>query len=148
MHEQFRMNKALTSLIVATLSWSGSVALPATNAANSTPNKASHTSLKAPRAIAGFCAGVVVGTPVCFVRKLPHEISEGGHGLAGSIVEDSNNKFVLVPATLAWSPFACVVALIQSPASACKNAWEAQKPFSKEQFSLEWLEPAQSQPNK
>src|SRR5271170_3057385 len=38
-----------------------------------------------PKAIAGFCAGVVVGTPICFARKFPQEVSAGGHGLLGSI---------------------------------------------------------------
>ena len=59
--------------------------------------------LRGPKAIAGCCAGFVIGTPICFARKLPQETKDGAHGIVGSIVKDNNNKFLLVPATFGLS---------------------------------------------
>jgi hypothetical protein len=89
-----------------------------------------------PVCAAGFCTGFVVGTPVCFARKLKQEVSEGAHGLVGSIVTDNNNPALLVPAGIFWFPAAMFVAGMEAPAYAWRDAWMADKPFSKEQFSL------------
>jgi hypothetical protein len=113
----------------------------------------SHSLLKAPFTVAGLVAATVVGTPVCFVRKLPREIKDGGLGLAGTFVNDSDttgnasNKWIVVPSTVLWSPFATTVAFLQSPGLALGHAWNAKRPFSKEQFSFDWFEPEQKQPN-
>ena len=93
-----------------------------------------------PKAIAGFCAGVVVGTPICFARKLPQEISEGAHGLAGSIKPDTKNKFLIHSAGLFWLPAAGIVSALEVPGYAIKDAWMAEEPFSKDQFSLGQLD--------
>lgn len=97
--------------------------------------------LRGPKAIAGCCAGFVIGTPICFARKLPQETKDGAHGIVGSIVKDNNNKFLLVPATLVYLPAACVALTLEAPTYALKDAYMANKPFSKEQFSLGKLDP-------
>ena len=94
-----------------------------------------------PKAIAGFFAGVAVGTQICFVRKLPQEVSTGAHGFVGSVVKDDNNKFFLVPACALWLPCAAFITTLEAPAYALKDAYRAEKPFSKEQFSLGELDP-------
>lgn len=97
--------------------------------------------LKGPKAIAGLCTGFVIGIPICFARKLPQETKEGAHGIVGSIVKDGNNKFLLVPATLIYLPAACVFLTLEAPSYALRDAYMADKPFSKEQFSLGELDP-------
>ncbi len=94
-----------------------------------------------PKAIAGFCAGAVVGTPICFARKFPHEVTEGAHGLLGSIVTDDDKKVLLIPACVVWMPVAGIVTALESPGFAMKDAYTAEKSFSKEQFSLGAMEP-------
>lgn len=90
--------------------------------------------------VAGFCAGFVVGIPINFVRYLHRETLDGAHALVGSLVKDNNNPILLVPASVASLPAATIVAAMEAPAYAFKNAYMAQKPFSKEQFSLGKLE--------
>jgi hypothetical protein len=94
-----------------------------------------------PRAIAGFCAGVVVGTPICFARKFPQELSEGAHGFLGSIVSNDDKKELLLPAYVVWLPVAGVVTALEAPGYAIKDAYTAEKAFSKEQFSLGEMDP-------
>lgn len=93
------------------------------------------------KSIVGFCAGAIVGTPICFLRKFPSEVSEGAHGFVGSITSNDNNKLLLVPACVAWLPVAGVVSALEAPGFALKDAYTADKPFSKEQFSLGQMEP-------
>ena len=93
-----------------------------------------------PKTIAGVCSGIVVGTPVCFIKKLPQETLEGGRGFVGSIIPNENNKLLLIPACAAWLPVAAVITAIESPGYALRNSWMAEKPFSKEQFSLTELD--------
>jgi hypothetical protein len=92
-----------------------------------------------PLCIAGFTCGTIVGTPICFVRKLPSEVRNLAHGFVGSIT-DCESKFLLIPAGIAWLPFAGTAALMEAPVYACKGAYMAEKPFSKEQFSLGLLD--------
>jgi hypothetical protein len=89
-----------------------------------------------PKAIAGFCVGALVGTPICFVRKFPSEVTEGAHGFVGSIGSNDSKKLLFVPACVAWMPVAGVVSALEAPGFALKDAYTAEKPFSKEQFSL------------
>jgi hypothetical protein len=89
-----------------------------------------------PKAIAGFCAGAIVGTPICFVRKFPSEVTQGAHGFVGSLGSNDNKKLLFVPACVAWLPVAGVVSAMEAPGFALKDAYTAEKPFSKEQFSL------------
>jgi hypothetical protein len=88
-----------------------------------------------PVCVAGFACGAIVGIPICFVRKLPDEFHNLAHGFVGSIT-DNEKKYFLIPAGIAWLPFSASAALIEAPAYAWKNAYMAEKPFSKEQFSL------------
>ena len=89
-----------------------------------------------PRAIAGFCAGVVVGTPICFARKFPQEVKNGAHGFIGSIGSTEDSKLLFIPACVAWVPVALVITSVEAPGYAVKDAYTAEKAFSKEQFSL------------
>ena len=82
--------------------------------------------------IPGVCLGTAVGLPVCLFRRLGHDIVEGAHGMVG----DTNNKLLLVPAAALWSPLAFCTAAMECPVYAIRDAWMAEKPFSKEQFSL------------
>lgn len=95
---------------------------------------------KMPLHLVGFCAGTVIGTPICALRKFPQEMNEGGHGFIGSIT-DSDNKLWLIPGGILWLPFAMVTSTMEAPFYALKNAWIAEQPFSKEQFSLGELDP-------
>jgi hypothetical protein len=88
-----------------------------------------------PLCIAGFTCGTIVGTPICFVRKLPAEVRNLAHGFVGSITE-KESKLLLIPVGIAWLPFAGTAALMEAPVYAFKDAYMAEKPFSKEQFSL------------
>jgi hypothetical protein len=108
---------------------------------NSQANTRASHFVALPKALAGFCAGVVVGTPVCYLRKFPKELTGGAHGLAGSIVENEDNKLLFVPACVAWLPVALVITAVEAPAYAVKDAYTAEKSFSKEQFSLAALDP-------
>ena len=112
------------------------------NNASSIKPSGLHRVLAMPKTIAGFCAGVIVGMPVCFVRKLPGEINDGAHGLVSSLTDDDDHKLLLVPAAVLWLPAASLTSFASAPANAVKNAYKADKPFSKEQFSLgDWDEP-------
>lgn len=110
------------------------------------PNKSALSHLMSlPVSLAGVCAGVAVGTPICYVRKLHQEVRESSHGLAGSIVNDENHKFLLIPAGLVWLPVSLVITTLEAPGYALKDAWMADKPFSKEQFSLGEIDAPQKQ---
>lgn len=82
--------------------------------------------------IPGVCLGTAVGLPVCLFRRFGHDIVEGAHGMVG----DTDNKLLLVPAAALWSPLAFCTAAMECPVYAIRDAWMADKPFSKEQFSL------------
>jgi hypothetical protein len=85
-----------------------------------------------PKRTLGFFAGAVVGTPVCVVRKFKDEEINGTRGIAG----DTSNPLLLIPAGAFWLPLALLYTGMEAPAYAIKNSWMADKPFSKEQFSL------------
>jgi hypothetical protein len=67
-------------------------------------------------------------------------VSEGAHNIADSIDESGNNKVLLAPAVVIWSPFAFLISMVEAPGYSLRNAWTAEKPFSKEQFSLDKLD--------
>ena len=85
-----------------------------------------------PAMVAGVILGSIVGTPVCFVRRLKHDEVQGTQGITG----DSENKLLLVPAGAFWLTFALATSIMEAPVYAFRNSWMAEKPFSKEQFSL------------
>ncbi len=121
---------------------SGAAAIPAPNTGSgaagvSKPMRARLASW--PLSIAGFACGTVVGTPICFVRKLPSEWHNLAYGFTGSIT-DNQNKLLSIPAGIAWLPFSATAALMEAPVYAFKDAYMAEKPFSKEQFSLGQLD--------
>jgi hypothetical protein len=82
--------------------------------------------------IPGVCLGTAVGLPVCLARRFVHGAVSGSHGMVG----DTENPLLVVPAAVIWSPLAFVTATMECPVYAIRNAWMADKPFSKEQFSL------------
>lgn len=89
-----------------------------------------------PKAVAGFCAGAIIGTPICFVKKFPKEASDGAHSFVGSIGNNDNKKLLYIPVYAAWLPVASFITLCEAPGYAIRDAYMAEKPFSKEQFSL------------
>ena len=112
-----------------------------TPATNSTSKVKAGDLARVPLHLVGFCFGSVIGVPICFARKLPQEIKEGGEGLAGSIKENSDNKLLLYPSMAVWLPCALVLTSLEAPFYSIKDAWMAERPFSKEQFSLGELDP-------
>jgi len=128
-------NPAASSLAITTPPASAvtPVSTPTANAADSKGVGARLASW--PVCIAGFACGTIVGTPICFFRKLPSEIHNLAYGFVGSIT-DNQSKYLLIPAGIAWLPFSGTAALMEAPVYAFKDAYMAEKPFSKEQFSL------------
>ncbi|MBU6454249.1 MAG: hypothetical protein KGS72_20900 [Cyanobacteria bacterium REEB67] len=100
----------------------------------------------APANAAGFLFGTVVGTSVCMVRKFPQELREQAHTIAGSFT-DKESKLLLVPATLVGIIPAGFISLCEAPVYSFRDAWMAEKPFSKEQFSLTALDPPERVPH-
>lgn len=94
-----------------------------------------------PMAVAGFCAGAVIGTPISFLRKFPKEVTQGAHGFVGSIGNNDSKKLLYVPACVMWLPIAGCVAALEAPGYGLRHAYTAEKPFSKEQFSLGEMDP-------
>ena len=141
------MKKYIATLTVTVAVFIGSspMVLADPQPSSTTSRTNSHNLLSAPKRLAGVCFGVVVGTPICFMRKLPQELKEGAEGLAGSIVEDkgSANPF-LIPAGLVWAPCAVLMTALEAPAYAFRDAYMAERPFSKESFSLSQLDPPTS----
>jgi len=90
--------------------------------------------------VAGCCAGFVVGTPICFVKILANETDYGAHAITDGFTDDNGSKLLLVPATIMWLPAATLTSLLEAPCYSLKHAVSADKPFSKEQFSLYELE--------
>lgn len=96
--------------------------------------------LLAPLSLVGVCIGTVVGTPICFFRYWQREERNGTHGLIGSLVNNENNRALLLPAAIMSLPAATIIASLEAPVYGFKNAYMANRPFSKEQFSLGKLE--------
>ena len=106
------------------------------SAASSTKAPGNWASL--PKKTIAFLVGAVVGTPICAVRKSIDEAKDGTHGMVG----ETDKKQLIIPATLFWLPFAVVTGTLEAPCYAVINSLEnADKPFSKEQFSLGEMKP-------
>ena len=131
---------ACLSLATALPTWADAPAQPvvAKPAQKSTPLSGRQRALMAP----GFCLGLIIGTPICFARKLPQETIKGARGLVGSIVDNDSIPWLVAPAAVCWLPPATIISLVEAPAYAWRNAWMADQPFSKEQFSLGTLDEA------
>lgn len=81
----------------------------------------------------GIVTGIVIGIPVCAVRKPIDEDKNAVGSLAGS----SKKNKVVVPSAIFWTPFAAVAGVLEAPFYALNNSLvNADKPFSKEQLSL------------
>lgn len=86
-----------------------------------------------PKRALGVVCGTIVGTPVNVIRR---PIAEEKYGIR-SMVKDTEKKRLTIPAAIFYFPFAVTVGVLESPASALKRSvLNADKPFSKEQFSL------------
>jgi hypothetical protein len=139
MNQNFALSLAAVGLVCGSIPAARADDPNATNApaATNAQTKSGGSHLGSlPKAIAGFCAGAIVGTPICFVRKFPKELNDGAHSFVGSIGSNDNKKLLFIPAYVAWIPFAGFISLVEAPAYAVKDAYTAEKPFSKEQFSL------------
>src|SRR5579883_3323275 len=66
--------------------------------------------LSAPKAIAGFFAGAIVGTPVCVVRKSIDEENDGIQGMVGN----TDKARFKIPAGIFWLPFATVTGTLEA----------------------------------
>lgn len=103
------------------------------NVSSNSVNKSSSSAEPfGPAMIPGVCVGTAVGLPVCLVRRFAHNVVAGARGMLG----DSENPALVIPAAAIWSPLAFCVSVMESPVYAVRNAWMADKPFSKDQFSL------------
>ena len=81
----------------------------------------------------GVMTGVVVGTPVCMVRKPMDEDKYAVSDLTGN----STKGRAVVPTAVLWAPFSAVQGVLEAPFVALNNSLvNYDKPFSKEQFSL------------
>jgi len=139
MHQNFALSLAAVGIACVSIppAWADDPKATNAPAAPNVQSKSGASHLVAlPKAIAGFCAGAIIGTPICFVRKFPKELNDGAHSFVGSIADNDNKKLLFVPAYVAWIPFAGFISLCEAPALAIKGAYTAEKPFSKEQFSL------------
>ena len=132
----FKIVLPIMAIAITSLAWQSPsrAADPQTTGAQGKSGTGRLASL--PKAVAGCCAGAIIGAPICFVRKFPKEVSEGAHGFVGSITSDDNNKLLFIPACVLWLPVASVVTALEAPGYALKDAYTADKPFEKEQFSL------------
>ncbi|MBX9724478.1 MAG: hypothetical protein K2X81_23915 [Candidatus Obscuribacterales bacterium] len=115
----------------------GILSLSATSVAmadtvTSKPTSASSKGSDAPLMVLGVPAGFVAGTPICFLRRFAHDEASGTRGIVG----ESNNKMLLLPAGAVYLPFAIFTSFVEAPVYAFRNSWMADKPFSKDQFSL------------
>jgi hypothetical protein len=123
-------------LVPATASAPARASAPAAASTSALPSQKLGARIASlPLFIAGCACGTVVGTPICFVRKFPSEFHNLAYGFVGSIT-DNKSKWLSIPAGIAWLPFSGTATLMEAPVYAFKDAYMAEKPFSKEQFSL------------
>lgn len=85
-----------------------------------------------PEKAAGFVVGSVVGTPICMVRRFMRREVE----LSRALSCNSNNLLFLVPCGLVSIPVAAFGGAVEGPGYSIHNAFAAETPFSKDQFSL------------
>ncbi len=112
-----------------------SATVPGNMSTTATP--AQHSSFA--KKIIGVVTGVVVGAPVCAVRK---PLDEDKYAIA-DLTGNSKKGRAVIPTAVLWAPFACVEGILEAPFFAINNSLvNYDKPFSKEQFSL--VKPAAS----
>jgi hypothetical protein len=81
----------------------------------------------------GVVTGIIVGTPICMVRKPLDEDKYAVADLTGT----SNKGRAVAPTAVLWAPFAGVQGILEAPFWAVNNSLvNYDKPFSKDQFSL------------
>jgi hypothetical protein len=104
---------------------------PAAANTNKVGGPAKHSSLA--KKFLGVMTGVIVGTPVCMVRKPMDEDKYAVADLTGN----STKAKAVVPTAIFWAPFSAVGGILEAPFCAVNNSLvNYDKPFSKEQFSL------------
>lgn len=86
----------------------------------------------APLRIVGLVSGFTIGTPISIARRVVHQEKSGTRGIAG----ETTNPALLIPAGTFWFPFAIFSGVCEGPVYAFRNSYMAEKPFSREQFSL------------
>lgn len=89
---------------------------------------------KVPKNVPAFLAGVVVGTPIAFVRMSKREVVSATRELVG----ETENPLILAPASVLGVPAGIMSGGIYGLAHAIGNAWTNadDNPFSKDSFSL------------
>jgi hypothetical protein len=89
---------------------------------------------KVPKNVPAFVAGVVVGTPIAFVRMSKREVVSATRELVG----ETENPLILAPASVLGVPAGIMSGGIYGLAHAIGNAWTNadDNPFSKDSFSL------------
>ena len=83
-----------------------------------------------PKKIFGVATALVIGTPVCVVRRSKYEEWYGVHGMIG----DSDSKCKKVLAGTFWLPFAMITGTLEAPFDATTNSI-MYPAFSKDQLS-------------
>jgi hypothetical protein len=88
--------------------------------------------------MASFTTGIVVGTPICILRRTHLEIKQGEHDLFGDEDTILKKTLFVFPGLLMAVPFGGVSGGLGGAAFAVKNAWAGSKdePFGKTSFSL------------
>ena len=76
---------------------------------------------------------MIIGTPVCAVRKPIDEEKYGIDSLSGG----NKRGKVVVPSAIFWAPFSTAAGVLEAPFWALNNSLvNLNEPFSKEQMSL------------
>jgi len=98
----------------------------------------SGASVGLPARVAGFTAGVIVGTPICIIRRTHLEIKQGEHDLIGDVDTWWKKGLFVFPGLLMAVPYGGISGGVGGCMYSVKNAWTNSKdePFSKDTFSL------------
>lgn len=99
-----------------------------TNPTGNTVSQATKSSL--PKKVFSVATALVIGTPVCIVRRTKYEEGYGVNGLIGN----SDNKCKKVLARVFWSPCAVISGTLEAPFDAFANGL-MYPAFSKDQLS-------------
>jgi hypothetical protein len=91
-----------------------------------------------PARVAGFTAGVIVGTPICIIRRTHLEIKQGEHDLIGDVDTWWKKGLFVFPGLLMAVPYGGISGGVGGCMYSVRNAWQNSKdePFSKDSFSL------------
>jgi hypothetical protein len=128
----FRFRDCLVTLLFCCVV-SGPAMADATSGAPTAGTASSSPPASVPKRILGAVVGTVVGTPICFVRGSIADEKGAIQGMVG----DTENKVALYSAGAFWLPFGIATGFLSSPFCSLKHSMSnTDKPFSKEQFSL------------